>query len=215
MRTQVWHYPSRSECQACHTRSQATLLDSIPRIEPPGGLRWDRREPASRVERGGLLCGADHGENQLPSSRQRRMPPPALITASVVSGRQLRPMPSARSDRRWGTGTRGCYPTSESGDPRASWITNQIRKRRGETWLAQLDAAASVRMRGPGQMPPLASSVVDQSAVDLLSAWITNSLSRYQSFASGKSPTLVPRAGPTPVATRIPTATARSIMWNI
>jgi hypothetical protein len=33
-----------------------------------------------------------------------------------------------------------------------------------------------ISFRGPGQMPPLASSVVDTQAVALLSAWITNDL---------------------------------------
>ena len=33
-----------------------------------------------------------------------------------------------------------------------------------------------ISVRGPGQMPPLASSVLDTEAINLLSAWITNDL---------------------------------------
>jgi hypothetical protein len=40
-----------------------------------------------------------------------------------------------------------------------------------------------ISTRGPGQMPPLASSLLDTQAIVLVSAWITNDLAGYQSFA--------------------------------
>ena len=39
-----------------------------------------------------------------------------------------------------------------------------------------------ISVRGPRQMPPLASSVIDSNAVNLLTEWITNSLAGYQTF---------------------------------
>jgi mono/diheme cytochrome c family protein len=39
-----------------------------------------------------------------------------------------------------------------------------------------------ISMRGPGQMPPLASTVVNTQAVALVSSWITNDLPWHQTF---------------------------------
>jgi mono/diheme cytochrome c family protein len=40
-----------------------------------------------------------------------------------------------------------------------------------------------IAMRGPGQMPPLTTTLVDTQAVALISAWITNDLPSFQTFA--------------------------------
>jgi hypothetical protein len=40
-----------------------------------------------------------------------------------------------------------------------------------------------ISLRGPGQMPPLASSVLDTQAIALVTRWITNDLVGYQTFA--------------------------------
>ena len=55
-------------------------------------------------------------------------------------------------------------------------------------------------MRGTGQMPPLASTVLDTNAIHLLSSWITNDLTRFQSFADWQTArfgsTTAPNAAP-------------------
>jgi hypothetical protein len=40
-----------------------------------------------------------------------------------------------------------------------------------------------ISKRGPGQMPPVASNLLDTNAINLVTAWITNGLANYQSFA--------------------------------
>jgi hypothetical protein len=40
-----------------------------------------------------------------------------------------------------------------------------------------------ISTRGPGQMPPLATSLLDTQAIALVSAWVTNDLPGWQSFA--------------------------------
>jgi mono/diheme cytochrome c family protein len=49
--------------------------------------------------------------------------------------------------------------------------------------LAKSMLLARVATRGSGQMPPIATRELDGAGIDLLSTWITNSLSSYQSFA--------------------------------
>src|SRR4030095_4176345 len=39
-----------------------------------------------------------------------------------------------------------------------------------------------ISARGPGQMPPLATTLLDTQAIALVSAWITNDLIGYQTF---------------------------------
>src|SRR4030095_2584516 len=49
--------------------------------------------------------------------------------------------------------------------------------------LAKSMLLTRVATREPGQMPPIATRELDVAGIDVLSAWITNSLSGYQSFA--------------------------------
>jgi hypothetical protein len=44
-----------------------------------------------------------------------------------------------------------------------------------------------ISIRGNGQMPPLDSSLLDSNAMNLFSAWITNDLPSYQTFAQWQS----------------------------
>ena len=61
-----------------------------------------------------------------------------------------------------------------------------------------------ISTRGPGQMPPLATTLLDTQSIALVSEWITNDLPDYQSFAewqvaffgSTNSPDAQPGADP-------------------
>ena len=61
-----------------------------------------------------------------------------------------------------------------------------------------------ISTRGPGQMPPLATSLLDTSSIALVSAWITNDLPSYRSFTDWQlaffgvtnSPDSLPAADP-------------------
>jgi hypothetical protein len=49
--------------------------------------------------------------------------------------------------------------------------------------LHDSEALQRIATLGPGRMPPLASSVLDQEGIALLSAWITNDLPNWQTLA--------------------------------
>jgi glucose/arabinose dehydrogenase/mono/diheme cytochrome c family protein len=177
LRTQVWHYPGRAECLACHT--------------PVGG--WALGFNTVQMNR-------DVG-----SSNQIAALSAAGYFSSAVSNihslRALSPAADETVSREWrvrsylAANCAQCHQPGGSGlgtwsasitnfTVNAGLIQGALINNGGNT-NARVIAPGSISnsmllsrisIRGPGQMPPLASTVVDQKAVALLSAWITNDL---------------------------------------
>ena len=181
VRTQVWHYPSRAECQTCHT--------------PQGGwaLGFNTVQMNRDIDYGGATS------NQIAA-----MSAAGYFTSAVSNVHSLRALSPATNDaasREWrvrsflAVNCAQCH--QPGGSALGSWnasITNftadaglihgALVNNGGNTnarvivpgSLTNSMLLSRVSIRGPGQMPPLASSVVDAQAVELLSAWITNDL---------------------------------------
>lgn len=178
MRTQVWHYPRRSECLTCHT--------------PQGGFALGFNT---------LQLNRNRGTN---GNQIAAMSAAGYFTSPVTNIHALRAL-SATSDstasREWRVRSylqANCASCHQpGGSALGNWngnITNFTLNaglihgelaNNGGNGNARVIVPGSISnsmlltriaTRGPGQMPPVSTSLVDQEAVALLSAWITNDL---------------------------------------
>ncbi len=189
LRTQVWHYPSRSECQACHTVQNSYVggfnTAQLNRNFDYGSQTTNQIE-ALRLA--GYFSNADAKHHLFPAlkpaddssvSREYRVRSyleancsychrPGGVVASQWDARISTPGPQAgiiagALNNNFGhLDARVIAPGS---------LTNSILFQR----IANLDS---------GHMPPLATAVVNTQAVALLAAWITNDLPAYVSYAT-------------------------------
>jgi len=187
-RTQVWHYPARSECLNCHT--------------PLGGF-------ALGFNAAQLSRDFDYGSG--PTNQIAALERAGYFSAPVTNIHALRSLTPATNDAaslEWRVRsylTANCaqchQPGGLGGGVWNAAITNStansgiingpLVNNGGDTnnrviapgSLSNSMMLTRISTRGAGQMPPLATSVLDTSAIQLLSAWITNDLPVYQTFA--------------------------------
>ncbi|MDX1952326.1 MAG: PQQ-dependent sugar dehydrogenase [Verrucomicrobiota bacterium] len=185
VRTQVWHYPSRSQCLACHT--------------PGGGWALGFNTPQLNrdiVHEGGTL-------NQI-----QALSDAGYFTAPVtnLSGlRKLEPLDNEAISREYRARSwfsANCSQCHHPNGPTPANFDARIWTRTTDTGLINGksttgndkrliipgDAAHSeiinrISHRGPGKMPPVGSNVVDTNAVNFLTAWINEDLPGRKSFA--------------------------------
>jgi mono/diheme cytochrome c family protein len=178
MRTQVWHYPSRGECQVCHT--------------PVGGHALGFNT---------VQMNRDFGTN---GNQIAAMSAAGYFTGTVSNIHALRAL-SATTDesasREWrvrsylhancaqchqpGGAALGYWNANITNFTVDAGIINGPLVNNGgnvNARVIRLGSAASsmlltrISTRGAGQMPPLATSVIDEDAVALVRSWITNEL---------------------------------------
>jgi mono/diheme cytochrome c family protein len=187
-RTQVWHYPGRSECLHCHTGQGGLVLGfntpqmnrdfdyggivdnqiramtnagyfSTPVLNLPS-LRWlahPTNEAVSVEQRVRSYLAANcvgcHQPGALGGNSFETRLDPPLSVTRLING----VLSNDASD----AANRVIVP----GDPAHSMLLNRI------------------ATRGPKQMPPLDSTLIDMQAVALVTRWITNDLVSYRTFA--------------------------------
>lgn len=193
LRTQVWHYPSRVECLQCHT--------------PPGGYApgFNTAQLHRDFDYGGAVT------NQIAALSQ------AGYFNTNVTGlhtlKALAPADNAAVSLEYRVRSylaANCSPCHQPGGPahlalwdarlatptaNAGLINGPLANDGGQPEnrviapgsLTHSMLLARISQRGPGQMPPLASTVLDTQAIALISAWITNDLPAYVSFAAWQS----------------------------
>ncbi|MBI4657590.1 MAG: PQQ-dependent sugar dehydrogenase [Verrucomicrobia bacterium] len=188
LRTQVWHFPSRSECLACHTPVAGHALGF-----KTAQLNRDSIYAGGALNQIRALSGAGYFEGELTGFNLL----PALSHSSddgasleyrvrsylAVNCSQCH-QPGGSALGHWDA--RLTTPASESGLIHGILVNDRGDPMNRVVTPGSLDRSAllqRISVRGPGQMPPLASSVLDTEAIALLSAWITNDLPAYQSFA--------------------------------
>ncbi len=192
VRTQVWHYPSRAECLACHTAAGGGALGfNTPQMNRDidyGGGTESQIAALSRVgyftapvTNLNTLRALAHPTNTAYSVEYRVH---SYLTANCSQCHQ----PGGTALGFWDA--RITTPMSEAG------IINGALNNNGGDADNRVIAPGSldhsmmltrISQRGPGQMPPLDSTLPDTDALGLLSAWITNDLPDYQSFAAWQS----------------------------
>jgi glucose/arabinose dehydrogenase len=190
--TQVWHYPSRTECLSCHTPQggyalgfntphlnrnidySGTITNQIEALSLAGYF-------SSPVANRHLLRSLALATNNTVSLEYRVR---SYLDANCVQCHQPGGTSQALWDARLFTpgprnGIINGALLSDFGNPNNRVIVPGS--------LSNSVLFQRVAKLGAGHMPPLATSVVNTQAVELLSAWITNGLSSYQNFADWQS----------------------------
>jgi uncharacterized repeat protein (TIGR03806 family) len=181
VRTQVWHYPGRTECLACHTAVAGHALGfNTPQLNREanyGGVLANQITALSEagyfetdVTEVDQLLALAHATNAQASLEFRVR---SYLAANCVQCHQ----PGGASVGFWDA--RITTPLAQAGI-----LNGALRDNEGDPAnrvvvpgdLAHSILLWRVSQRGPEQMPPLASTVVDTQSVALLSEWITSDL---------------------------------------
>jgi uncharacterized repeat protein (TIGR03806 family) len=212
LRTQVWHYPGRSECLLCHTRANL------------GGLALGFNTPQLNRDfnYGGLtdnqlraMAHAGYFTRPLTNIHSlRALAPPANESVSVEQRVRSYLAANCAHCHQPGGGGRGQFdarfftPLSAAG-----LVEGRLNDDEGNL-LNQVVVPGSLehsmllnRISAPGparRMPPLATSVLDTQAITLVRRWITNGLAGYRTFnqwqtdyfGSSNAPPALPDADP-------------------
>jgi len=186
-RTQVWHYPSRSECLACHTTAAGFAL-GFGTAQLNRGFNYDGTSDnqiralnhagyfSSAVSNLNTLSAMAHATNSAVSTEYRVR---SYLAANCAQCHQ----PGGPALGNWDA--RLLNPLSAAGIVSGVLVNNS-----GDTnnrIVVPNDAEHSMLLTristsGPLRMPPLASSLVDTQSVNLVRYWITNDLAGYRSF---------------------------------
>jgi uncharacterized repeat protein (TIGR03806 family) len=188
VRTQIWHYPSRSECLTCHTPLAGFALGfktaQLNRdFDYPGGTQNQLRAMSDA----GYFSKALSGFHTMPALSSPTNATVSLefrvvsyLAANCVQCHQPGGAALGLFDARSTTplSTSGLVDgplVNGFGDP-----DNRVIKPGSLDHSVLLTRIANL---GPNHMPPLATSVLNQSAIELVSAWITGSSTNYVSYA--------------------------------
>lgn len=191
-RQQTWRFPSRSECLACHTAAGGWVLGFN-----TAQLNRDFSYPGNTTNQ--LWALSDAGYFTEPVTNHHTLRALASIDNEQVS-RTFRVKSYLEANcsfchRQGGTAqanwdARISTPLSESGIIGGSLVNTGSDP--ANRVIAPGDLAHSMlvqRMLATDnkRMPPIGSSVVDQEAVALLSAWVNQDLASYKTFAQWQS----------------------------
>lgn len=182
--TQPWDYPSRASCLSCHTETggRALAFDSLQ-------LNRDADYGTETHNQIDALHAMGYFDNQPPEPRSIAALTPAddIAISTEFRARSYLQANCAQCHNGSGIGTwdaRLHLPLAE-----ANIINGSLNDNGGDTSnrvIVPGDPTHSMLLtrmsaRGPSQMPPLASHVVDDEGVALITAWI-HSLANYQSY---------------------------------
>jgi mono/diheme cytochrome c family protein len=188
VRTQIWHYPSRSECLACHTAAAGWVLGF-------NTAQMNRDVTHGSVTTNQISALADAGYlSNAPDSPHAFM---ALATpgdTTVSEEFRVRSYLAANCSQ--------CHRPGGSAianfDARISTPTDNANLINGVLISPLGDPANKtlvpdspehsiilqrMSVRGPNQMPPIASNLPDSAGADLLRAFITGELTNRQTFS--------------------------------
>jgi hypothetical protein len=187
VRTQVWHYPSRSECLSCHTPLAGLALGfKTAQLNRAFAYAGGTQNQLQTLSDAGYFGTNLSGIHTFPA-----LAPPtnsatcldyrvrSYLAANCVQCHQPGGSALGQFDVRLTT------PLSASGLINGALIDtlgdpdNRVIKPGSLEHSALLTRLANL---GPNHMPPLATSVLNQQAIDLVSAWINGSATNYQSY---------------------------------
>jgi uncharacterized repeat protein (TIGR03806 family) len=187
VRSQVWRYPSRSECLTCHTPLAGHALGfntaQLNRDFAYGHTVENQLHALSKagyfdteVTEFHTLPALAHATNSSVSLEYRAR---SYLAANCVQCHQPGGAARGSFDARLTT------PFSVAGLVNGALVddlgnpVNRVIKPGSPDLSALFGRVANP---GPNHMPPLATSVLNSEAIELLSAWITDSLPHYQSY---------------------------------
>ena len=189
-RQQTWHFPSRAECMVCHSRAAGFVL----------GLSTNQmNRPREQTSRNGELANVgqpgEASENQLAMLQRLglvTLPKPPDELERLVSPADVSQSFEARAKSYLHSNCAICHIDAGGGNsPMLLEFTTAVDKMKlidaipvhdkfglaDARLVAPGDPERSVLLhriarRGRGQMPQLGTNLVDQRAVELISAWI-------------------------------------------
>lgn len=186
-RTQVWRYPSRSECLQCHTTVGGHALGfNTAQLNRDYDYGAGLENQIAALNRVGYFSGPVSDLVSLPALAHPTNSAVSLeyrvrsyLAANCVQCHQ----PGGPSQGYWDG--RLATPVSQAGIINGALVSHEGDTNNRVVVPGSMNASmllSRISTRGPGQMPPVASTVLDTNAVDLVAAWITNSLPFYLSF---------------------------------
>ena len=189
-RQQTWHFPSRAECMVCHSRAAGFVLGlSTNQMNRPRERVSQNGEPANIGQPG------EPGENQLAMLQRLglvTLPKPPDELERLASPADVSQSFEARAKSYLHSNCAICHIDAGGGNsPMLIEFTTALDKMKlidaipvhdkfglaDARLVAPGDPERSVLLhrmarRGRGQMPQLGTNLVDQRAVELISAWI-------------------------------------------
>lgn len=183
-RDQTWHYPSRAECMVCHARGAEYVLGlqtlQMNRDHEYRGAVRNQLETLSQL--GILKTGDKKSDLPKPSSELPKFADPydaaqpledrvrAYLHVNCSTCHQPAGGGNAAMELEFAKAVKDMHILSET--PKHDKFGIE-----GAQLIAPKDPAKSILLnrisrRGKGQMPPLASSLIDDRAVALLKKWI-------------------------------------------
>ncbi len=181
LRTQIWHYPSRAECVACHT----------PVAGFPLGFNTVQLNRDFGTNGNQLAAMSAAGCFTAPITNLNSLRALVAVTNSAASlewrVRSYLAANCAQCHQPGGAGL-GFWNASITNSTANAGLINGPLNSDGGNPSARVIAPASITnsmlltrisKRGPGQMPPLASNLIDTNAVNLLTAWITSEATNF------------------------------------
>jgi mono/diheme cytochrome c family protein len=188
VRTQVWHYPSRTECLLCHTPNGGYGLGfTTAQLNRDFDYGSGLTNEIAALSLAGYFNTNVSGLHLLPALA-------AATNASVSLEYRVRSYLAANCSQCHQSGGSvqalwdGLITTPTA---RAGIVNGPLLNNNGDTNNMVIKPAAPansmmltrISTPGPLRMPPIGSNLLDTNAINLLSAWITNDLPSYQTFA--------------------------------
>jgi uncharacterized repeat protein (TIGR03806 family) len=187
-RTQVWHIPSRSECNACHNEAAGYSLSFNTRqLNLPGAIHGFTGNQVQLLRDGGFFDNLPESVNVLP----RHVRPDETNHSLEARARSYLAVncdfchrPGGTAPTQWdaraqttlaGTGLIDGEVTNNGGDP-ANKLIVPGSPAHSVVWNRVATANGFTRM------PPIASNELDPTGIALLNAWITDSLPHRVSY---------------------------------
>ena len=206
VRTQVWHYPSRSECLVCHNPAAGLVLG----FNTPQ-MNCDETYGAVTTNQLTALANAGYLD-ALPAPPHSYLALAKPDDATVSQEFRVRSYLAANCSqchRPGGSAVANFDTRISTATDDANLINGALIDNLGDTANKTLvpnspeHSAILLRMsvRGPKQMPPLASNIPDASGTNLVRAFVAGDLANRENFAQWQSAhftqPLPPEAAPT------------------
>ncbi len=187
LRTQVWHYPSRSECLSCHTPQAGLALGfntaQLNRDFDYSGTNDNQIRALNHV---GYFSSSVSNLHTLPAmahATNSAVSPEYRVRSYLAANCAQCHQPGGPALGNWDARLEN--PLSASGIVNGTLVNNL-----GDTnnrVVVPNDPAHSVLLaristNGSLRMPPFASSVIDTQSINLVKNWITNGLASYQTY---------------------------------
>ncbi len=185
-REQAWRFPSRAECMICHSRAAGFVLGlntpQMNKLHDYGAVRANQLTTLAHLGAFRLPAGGEPGQLPQPVEKYAALPNPGDETAELES--RVRSYLHANCAQ-CHVAAGGGNAAMELGFATAREKTNVIGVAPlhdkfgigGALLIAPGEPERSVLLkrlttRGRGQMPPLATSIVDEAGIKLLREWI-------------------------------------------